>query len=183
MSYDLKKFNQKAELVKDWLAKELSGVRTGRATSAILDNVVAEVYGAKMPIKQLAGISNEDPRTLRITPYDNQALKPIEKALTLANLGLSVSADSRGIRVGFPELTGERREILIKSAKEKTEKGRISLRQAREEIWKEIQDLEKTGTLTEDEKFTLKDKLQKEIDKYNSELEESLQKKITEIQN
>jgi len=182
MSYDIKKFNQKAEPIKDWLAKELSGIRTGRATPSVLDSITVDVYGSKMPIKQLAGVSNEDPKTLRISPYDVQTLKPIEKAITSANLGLSVTADDRGVRVAFPELTGDRREGLIKIAKERLEKARISIRGIREEIWQEIQTGEKDGTVTEDEKFTLKDKLQKEVDVTNEELSKSLEKKIAEIQ-
>lgn len=183
MSYDIKKFNLEALPIKEWLQKELSGIRTGRATPTILDGILVEVYGSKMPIKQLAGIANEDPRTLRVTPYDVSTLKSIEKAITVANLGLSVGSDEKGVRVSFPELTGERRESLVKMAKERLEKGRISVRQLREEIWQEIQDGEKAGTITEDEKFSLKEKLQKEVDAINNDLSAMLDKKIEEIQN
>src|SRR6185369_6317900 len=103
-------------------------------------------------------------RTLRITAYDPGLLKDIERAIVAANLGVGTVADSSGIRVTFPELTGERRQEFVKLAKAKLEEARTTVRLARDEAWKDIQNREKEGTLTEDDKFSLKEELQKIID-------------------
>src|SRR5688572_18936245 len=119
MAYDFKPFEKKIKDIEERLTKELSSVRTGRATPAILDGVMVESYGSRVPINQVANIAVEDARSLRITPFDPQNGKEIEKAIMAANLGLSVGADERGVRVFFPELTSERRVTLLKLAKEK----------------------------------------------------------------
>ncbi len=132
MAYDFKPFEKKIKDIEERLSKELSGVRTGRAGPAILDGIQVESYGTRMPITQVANISVEDARTLRIAPWDMSNAKEIEKAITVANLGLSVGMDEKGVRVFFPELTAERRTQLLKLAKEKVEEIRTSLRVARD---------------------------------------------------
>src|SRR5271154_5384654 len=101
MAYDFKLFDKKIKEIGERAAKELSGVRTGRATPAILDGIIIESYGTRMSLNQVANISVEDARTLRVAPWDMQNAKEIEKAITLANLGLSVGMDERGVRVFF----------------------------------------------------------------------------------
>lgn len=169
--YDFTTFDGKMRDAKEWLSKEYRGLRTGRATPAILDNVMVSAYGSMMPLKQVGNVSAEDARTLRVSAYDAGVLKDIERAISSANLGVGTSADSASIRVSFPELTSERREQLVKFAKQKLEEARTSVRLARDESWKEIQEREREGTLTEDDKFYLKDELQKRVDKANEELE------------
>jgi ribosome recycling factor len=142
---------------------------------------LVEVYGSKMPVKQLASISNEDARTMRVNPYDVTQAKAIEKAIVAANLGLSVGADDKGVRVSFPELTLERRTGLMKVAKEKLEQAKISLRKLRDDEISEIQKMEKAKTISEDEKFRLKTELQKIIDTETKNLEDLLSKKEKEI--
>lgn len=180
--YNFTKFNQKSKDIESWLQKELGSIRTSRATPAILDGILVENYGAKVPINQVGNIASQDARTLFITPWDNGAIKEIEKAITTAGLGLSVSAVDTGVRVSFPELTSERRETLIKLAKAKLEEARISVRKARDEIQKEIEAGEKVGTIGEDEKFKLKNELQKLVDSLNAKLSESADRKEKEIQ-
>ena len=134
-----------------------------------------------MPLKQVATVGVEDARTLRVQPFDAALLKDIERAITAANLGVGTSSDGATVRVSFPELTSERREQLTKLAKGKLEEARTTVRVARDEAWKEIQSREKEGTLTEDDKFQLKDDLQKRVDKVNEELEKAFESKQKEM--
>lgn len=183
MTYNFTKLKSNTKSVEDWLTKEFGGIRTGRAAPAMLDGIVVEAYGSKMPLKQVAAINIEDARTIRIAPYDLTQGKAIEKAVTAANLGLSVSADDRGVRVNFPELTAERRELLLKIAKEKLEQAKVSLRKHRDEIVRDIDDKEKKKEMSEDEKFRAKTELQKLTDSENKKLEEHYGKKEKEINN
>lgn len=181
MPYTFSTFNTKAKDVHDWLARELGGLRSGRAAPAVLDGILVESYGTKLPIKHVATVSVEDARTLRITPFDASAGKDIEKAITSANLGLSVSADDKGVRAHFPELTSERRTALMKVAKEKLEASRINLRKLRDDILKEIEAKEKEGGMGEDEKFRLKKELDKMSEGENKKLQEAYERKDKEI--
>lgn len=181
IDYDFKSTDAKFAAAKEWLAKEYRGVRSGRATPTILDAIQVSAYGSLMPLKQVATISIEDARTLRVTAFDASIVKDIERGITGANLGLGTSSDGSSVRVSFPELTAERRDQLVKLAKQKLEEARTSVRQARDEAWKEIQEREREGTLTEDDKFSLKDELQKRVDAVNSSLEASFDAKEKEL--
>ncbi len=181
MDYDFKKFDDQTSGAKEWLLREYRGLRTGRASPAVLDNVSIVAYGTPVPLKQVAAISVEDPRSIRVQPYDAGLLKDIERAIASANLGLGVAADSSGVRVSFPDLTGERRIEMIKMAKQKLEEARTTMRVVRDDVWKEIQEREREGTLTEDDKYSLKDELQKKIDKANKELEKAFEAKEKEM--
>lgn len=181
MQYNFKPFEKRITELKEKLGKDLSAIRTGRATPAILDGVQVEVYGSRMPINQLAGIVVEDARSILITPWSAADGKEIEKAITLANLGLSVSAVEKGVRVSFPELTSERRDALVKVAKEKLEEVKKMLRSARDDVWSDIQKKEKEGGMGEDEKFRFKDEMQKKVDAGNKALEEAFERKEKEI--
>lgn len=181
MAYDFSQFDSKVAGAKDWLAKEYQGLRTGRAAPAILDGVSVMAYGSQMPLKQVANVGVEDARTLRITAYDASIIKDIEKSISAANLGLGVVADGAGLRVMFPELTADRREQLIKAAKQKLEEARATVRVARDECWKDIQAKEEEGGMGEDEKFRLKDDLQKRVDAMNGDLEKAFDRKEEEM--
>ena len=181
MPYDFKPFDKKIKDITERLGRELAGVRTGRAAPAILDGIMVESYGTRMTLPQVANISVEDARTLRIAPWDMSQAKEIEKAITLANLGLSVGMDEKGVRVFFPELTSERRAQLVKLAKEKVEEVRTSLRAARDEVWSDIQAQERDGKMPEDDKFRAKDEMQKRVDAANSSFDEALARKEKEI--
>ena len=182
MNYDFKIFDGKIAGAREWLAKEYGGLRTGRATPAILDGILVSAYGSMTPLRQVANIGIEDARTLRVSAWDASIVKDIERAITAANLGVGTTADSSGLRVTFPELTAERREQLVKIAKHKLEDARTAVRVARDETWKEIQAKEHEGTLTEDDKFSLKEELQKKIDSANGELEKAFAKKEAEME-
>lgn len=181
MAYDFKPLEKRVAEIVDRLGKELAGIRTGRASPAILDGIQVESYGTRMPIHQVANISVEDARTLRIAPWDSSQGKEIEKAIVTANLGLSVGTDEKGVRVFFPELTSERRVSLMKLVKEKVEEARASLRMARDDVWSDIQKQERDGTMPEDEKFRSKDDMQKRIDAANKQFETFLERKEKEI--
>lgn len=181
MNYDFKPFEAKVSAAKEWLAREYRALRTGRATPAILDGVSVSAYGSMMPLKQVANVAVEDARTLRIGAWDAALLKDIERAITAANLGVGTATDSSGIRVTFPELTGERRQEFVKMAKGKLEEARTAIRLAREEAWKDVQEKERTSALTEDDKFRLKEELQKRVDAGNAALETAFKAKEAEM--
>ncbi len=181
MQYDFKPFDVKVSGAKEWLAKEYRGLRTGRASPSILDSVSVSAYGSMMPLKQVANVATEDARTLRVAPWDAALLKDIERAITAANLGVGTATDSAGIRVTFPELTGERRQEFVKLAKAKLEESRTAMRVARDETWKDVQEKERDSVLTEDDKFRLKDDLQKRVDAANEALEKLFEAKETEM--
>ncbi len=183
MSYNFSVFKIKLGEVDEWLVREYSNVRTGKATPQILDNVMVESYGSKMPIKHVAAISIEDAKTLRVSPWDKSQIGIIQKSIEQSNMGLSVSPDTDGLRLSFPALTEERRKMLMKIVSEKLEDGRISIKKEREKIWGDIQDKEKGGELSEDEKFKAKDELQKIVDDANKKLEEMADRKEKEIMN
>lgn len=181
MAYNFAPFQQKAKEIEEWLKREYQGLRTGRATPAILDVLSVESYGTKMAVNQLASVSVEDPRTLRVAPWDASQIRAIESAIRQSDLGLGVSVDEKGLRVIFPELTGERRQQFVKIARQKLEDARVSLRAERERVWEDIQAKEKEGGMGEDEKFRLKEQMQKIVDDANKALEELADKKETEI--
>ena len=181
MNYDFKSFDTKLAGAREWLAREYRGLRTGRASPSILDGVSVSAYGSMAPLKQVANVGIEDARTLRVSPYDASLAKDIERAISAANLGIGTTADSSGVRVTFPELTSERREQLVKVAKHKLEEGRTAIRVARDETWKDVQEKEREGKLTEDDKFSLKEELQKKVDAANGELEKAFEAKEKEM--
>ncbi|OJI09120.1 MAG: ribosome recycling factor [Candidatus Vogelbacteria bacterium CG10_big_fil_rev_8_21_14_0_10_49_38] len=181
--YNFSEFKKKLIEVEGWLAREYLGIRTGKATPQILDGVNIDAYGVKTPLKQVAAVSLEDGKTIRVTPWDRGQLATIQMGIEAANLGLSVAPDSVGLRVIFPALTEERRKMFIKLAGEKLEDARISVRQEREKVWTEIQTEEKAGRLSEDEKFKAKDELQKIVDEANKKLNALADKKEKEIMN
>lgn len=181
MAYNFTSFKQNIKDTEDWLKKEFTNIRTGRATPAILDSVRVEAYGGEMTITQVANVSVEDARMLRITPWDASLAKSIEKSIITSDLGLSVSVDDKGLRVVFPELTSERRVSMVKIAKQKLEDAKVTIRGEREKVIKDIDKQEKDGIISEDDKFRLKTELQKIIDDSNKVLEEILAKKEKEI--
>ena len=183
MTYDFSQIKKKGGEIKDWIKKESSSLRTGRATPALVENILVDSYGSRVPLKHVSSISVEDARTLRISPWDAGTLKNIEHAIITSNLGIQPIADKQSVRVTMPEMTEERRKSLIKILRDKTEEARVSLKLAREEVWKDIQEKEKNGEIPEDDKFRLKDELQKIIDGISKEIEETTEKKELEIRN
>ena len=181
MQYNFSNFKLENNKIAEYLIKEYSQLNIGRASPVILDGISVESYGSYVPLKNVASVSIEDPKTLRITPWDKNQIKEIEKAIVSSNLGLSVAVDTSGIRVIFPQLTTETRQTLVKVLKEKLEESRITVRKERERIWDEIQKLEKEGKITEDDKFKAKEDLQKIIDETNKNLENIFERKEKEV--
>ena len=179
--YNFSNFKSELAKVSEFLNKEYTQLNIGRASPMVLDGISVDSYGAKVPLKNVASISIEDTKTLRIAPWDKNHIKEIEKAIVASNIGLSVSVDDVGIRVIFPNLTTETRQTLVKVLKQKLEDSRITVRKERERVWDEIQRLEKDGKMTEDEKFRAKEELQKIIDEVNKKLEEIFEKKEGEV--
>lgn len=181
MAYNFAVFRQASEIALDWLKKEYSGIRTGQATSSILDGVQVGVYGSRLPINQVSSILTAGPKSLLITPWDKSTAPDIDRAIREANLGLAVSLDGQGVRVSFPELTGERRALLIKVVKEKLEEARIRIRTEREKGLSDLDRKEKEGSLNKDDKFRQRGELQKLVDDANQKLEALALKKEKEI--
>ncbi|MES2930304.1 MAG: ribosome recycling factor [Patescibacteria group bacterium] len=178
MAYNTTQFKQELKKIEEWLSKEYSQVHTGRATPLVLDSVMVESYGSRMPIKNVAGVSIEDPKTLRVAPWDKNQIKDIESAIMASNLGLSVVSDSDGVRVIFPMLTTENRTKLAKILKEKLEDARISVRKARQDEIESLRD-----DLSEDDVKRAKEDIQKAVDEANQTLEGVFAKKETEVMN
>ena len=181
MQYNFSNFKTELKKVEEFLGKEYRELNIGRASPMVLDSISVSSYGSYVPLKTVANISIEDPKTLRIAPWDKSQIKDIEKAIISSNLGLSVATDDIGIRVIFPQLTTETRQTLVKVLKEKLEEQRIAVRRERERIWEDVQAKEKEGKLTEDEKFRAKEELQKIIDEVNRNLEATFDKKEREV--
>lgn len=175
-------FKQQLNESIDWLSEQYAGIRTGQATPALLDSIKVENYGSLMPINQVGSVGVEDARTLRVSTWDAGVIPSVEKAIQDADLGVSVATDSAGLRVIFPELTSERRAQLQKLAKQKLEDARVSVKNTRDEKMKEIDAREKAGDISEDERFSEKDDVQKEVDVVNKGLETLYQKKEVELQ-
>ena len=181
MAYNFNQFKQGTKDVEEWLKREFSTIRTGRAIPTILDGVKVEAYGSQMAINELGNVSVEDARMIRITPWDMTVVKDIEKAIIVSDLGLSVAVDDKGLRVVFPDLTSDRRVALVKIAKQKLEEAKVTLRTEREKTLKDIDKQEKEGSLSEDEKFRIKADVQKMLDDASRMLEEIFTKKEKEI--
>lgn len=181
MPYNFSELKKQTEEIKNWLAKELSHIRTGRATPSILDSVRVESYGAQVPIAHVGSVIVSDAKTILVTPWDKSHIKAIETAIINAGLGISATTSGDGVRVIFPELTSETRETLLKLVKTKHEEARVSLRSARDEVWDDIQKQERDGKISEDDKFRFKNEMQKIIDDMNKAFDEMIEKKEKEI--
>ena len=163
------------------LKGEIAGLRTGRATPALVENLEVEYYGAKQPLKALAAISVPEPRQIMIAPWDKGAMEPIQKAIQQSNLGMNPIADQNGIRLTLPLLTEERRKDLLKLLGQKLEEGKISIRKIREEAMRELDRVEKDRTISKDEHFRGKAEIQKLIDETSKKIDELSERKEREI--
>lgn len=177
MSFDFSSLKTELEGSAEWLRKEFAGISTGRANPALLDGVLVEVYGALQPIKNIASIGTEDPRTLRISPWDKGTVKDIEKAITTSSLPFSVSVDANGLRAALPQMTTENKQSIVKIIKQKLEDARITVRQVRQKVEKDIQ----AAQLPEDDEHRAKTDMQKMIDEANKNLESIFEKKEAEL--
>jgi ribosome recycling factor len=165
----------------DRFSQEAAKIRTGRANPSLIEHISVDYYGTRTPITQVAAISIPEARQLLIQPWDKGTLGLIETAIRESDLGLNPGNDGVALRIILPALTEDRRKELVKTLNGKAEEARIAIRNTREDIWKSIQEGEKKGEITEDDKFTGKEELQKVIDEYNQKLEVLRKKKEEEI--
>ena len=181
MAYNFNNFKEELKKINEWLSGELSHFHTGRANVGLLDGVMISAYGALTPLSHVGGLATEDPKTIRVSPWDKSLVKEIERAITSSNLGVSVIVDDAGLRVIFPALTTERKQQILKLLKEKMEDAKIKVRLARDGVWSDIQTKEREGQISEDDKFRGKDELQKLVDEYNDKIKNLIDKKKNEI--
>ncbi len=165
----------------DFFKKEISKLRVGRASPNILDGVFVEAYGTRMPIQGVANITIQDSKNMTVEPWDKNLLKEIEKAISEAQLGVNVGDDGGKIRLALPQITEETRKELTKKLNEKLEQARISVRQIREEVKKEIEEAEKKKEITEDDRYDFIEDLDKEVERINNTLKEVRDKKEEDI--
>jgi ribosome recycling factor len=160
---------------------EFAGVRTGKASGALVENITVEVYGAQMRIRELAGITTPEPRMLVIQPWDLNSLHPIEKAIQKANLGLMPAIQGKVIRLIFPELSQERRQEFVKISKKMAEDGRVAIRHIRRDAMELLKKHVHDSGVTEDEEKQAEKDLQKLTDQYIAKIDEHLAHKEKEI--
>src|SRR6516165_2956233 len=160
---------------------ELRGLRTGRATPALVDSLRVEYYGSPTPLKQMAQISTPDPQSLVIRPYDQSVLKDIEKAIRSSDLGLSPNNDGKLIRLTVPPMSGEQRQKMVTRIKKLAEEARVAIRNVRRDANKSFDQAEKAKEMTEDERDKGKEEVQSLLKKYEEKVAEMADKKAKEI--
>ena len=147
------------------LKKEFAGLRTGRASTTLLDPVMVEAYGSMMPLKGCAAITTPDPRMIQVQPWDKGLLRAIEKALQMANIGVNPIVDGTLIRLPFPDLSKERRQEFVKAAQRLAEEGRVAVRHVRRDAMEAAKKLKKDGKISEDDEKRLEKDVQTATDK------------------
>lgn len=174
---------QKLSQTVEVLAKELRGLRLGRANAEMLDGVRVEAYGSSMPISQVASIQTPSHDQILIQPWDGSVVSAIEKAIRISDLNVNPSVDGTMIRITLPPLTAERRQELVKIANKQAEEARIALRNVREEAMDDLERAFKAKEISEDEKFRSREAAQKAVDAANAQIKEMVEKKEQEILN
>lgn len=160
---------------------EFSGVRTGKASPSLVENILVEVYGSQMRIRELAGITTPEPRMLLIQPWDAGTVHPIEKAIQKSNLGLNPAVDKKFIRIVLPELSQERRLEFIKVVKKMAEDGRVAVRHVRRDAMEQMKKESKAGGVTEDQVEVAEKEVQRLTDEYVAKIDKHLESKEKEI--
>lgn len=178
---NLNEYKINFEKALDFFRKELSGLRTGRATPSLVENILCDAYDSKMELKGLASIQNLDSRTIIIEPWDKSVLKNIEKGIQTAGIGLNPIVDGNKIRLAMPALTEENRKDIVKIMGKKMEEARMSIRNVRDDIKNEIEKAEEGGEIAEDERFRLQDQLDEMTRNYNEKIKAMGEEKEKEI--
>jgi len=177
----LAEVKQKMDKTMEHVRREFSSIRTGRASTALLDGINVDYYGSTAALNQIANISVPDAKLLMITPYDKGGLGDIEKAILKSDLGLTPNNDGKVIRIPIPELTEDRRKDLVKVVKRLAEDSRVSLRGIRRDANDHVKKAEKAGEVPEDESHRIRDEVQKKTDEYVKKIDEVLKAKEEEI--
>lgn len=172
---------EKMEKTEQVVVNEFAGVRTGKASASLVENIMVEVYGSNMRIRELAGITTPEPRTLSIQPWDASTITHIEKAIQKANLGLNPATQGKTIRIFFPELSQERRVEFTKILKKMAEDGRVAVRHVRRDAMDQLKKHAHDSGVTEDEEKQAEKDLQKLTDDYIARIDKHLEHKEKEI--
>ena len=172
---------EKMSKTEEVVTHEFAGVRTGKASAGLVENIMVDVYGSQMRIRELAGITTPEPRLIVIQPWDATTVHPIEKAIQKSNLGLNPSIDKRVIRIVLPELSEERRIEFTRIVKKMTEDGRVAIRHVRRDAIEHLKKLAKEGGIPEDEEKHAEKEVQKLTDQYIAKIDEHLSHKEKEI--
>lgn len=168
----------------EFLKSDIAQLRTGRASTAMVDSITVEAYGSRQPLKAVGTIMVSDPKTLTVEPWDKGLLAAVEKGIRDSGLGINPVNDGKLIRLSLPELTTERRAELTKILHQKLEQARISIRKIREDVREMISEEEKGKSISEDEKFRLQEDLEKLVKEYNEEIKkigDAKEKEITVV--
>lgn len=165
-------FTHKLQKIISDVRSDISSLRTGRATPALVEDLAVEAYGTAQPLKSLSAISTPEPRQILIQPWDKSLLPAIEKAIMSSPVGLQPIADKDAIRLSLPVLTEERKQHLAKLLREKLEEARIRVRQLRDGVMKDIDVREKAKEISEDEKFRRREEVEKTVGEHNKKIEE-----------
>lgn len=176
-----KEFDGKMQKTVDVVKSDFASVRAGRANASVLDKITVDYYGSATPLQQVAAISSPDARTLVIQPWDGTLLKAIERAIQSSDLGINPQNDGKVIRLGFPQLTEERRRDLSKQVKKYAEAGKVAIRNVRREAVDKYKELKKKSEITEDDCKTYEKEIQEITDKRCKEIDELTEKKESEL--
>ena len=171
----------KMEQALSHLREELSSIRTGRASAAVLSRITVEYYGTPVPLNQLAGVNVPEPRLLVIQPFDKNSIAQVERAIQQSDLGITPSNDGQVIRLAFPPLTEERRKELVKQVHHRAEEGRVSVRNVRRHAKDDIEKLERDHLISEDELSRGEKELQKLTDRHVADIDEIQRHKESEL--
>ena len=177
----LAEVSTKMDRTVDAFKRDLTQLRTGRATPALVENMVVDYYGAMTPLKQIASISAPDARAIMIQPWDTRSLREIEKSLMTSDMGFNPSNDGAIITVPIPQLNQERRQELVKILKRKIEDGKVSVRNVRRDGLESLRKLEKDKSISQDENRRAQDRLQKTTDGHTKQIDETGSAKEAEI--
>ncbi|MFB0613381.1 ribosome recycling factor [Aurantiacibacter poecillastricola] len=181
MKYDKADVERRMEGAVESLKSDLSGLRTGRANTSLLDPVMVEVYGSMMPLNQVATVNAPEPRMLAVQVWDKANVSAVEKGITKANLGLNPMTDGQTVRLPMPDLNEERRKELAKLAGNYAEKAKIAIRNVRRDANEMLKEDEKKKEISEDDRKRLEDEVQKMTDQYVGEAEKAAESKEKEI--
>jgi ribosome recycling factor len=172
---------ERMEKAVNYLRDEVRGIRTGRASPALVDTLRVDYYGSPTPLRQLAAISTPDAQQILIRPFDPGSVKDIEKAIQSSELGLTPNSDGKVIRLNIPAMSGEQRQKMVARVKKLAEEAKVSIRNVRRDANKRFDQEEKAKTLTEDDRDAGKEEIQKLTDKYEEKAQEIADKKSAEI--
>ena len=163
------------------LKKELSAIRTGRASPGLIENILVDYYGTSTPLNQLASITVPEARLMVVQPWDRKSLPAVEKAILKKDLGLNPSNDGTVLRLAIPQLTEERRKELVRLVRKKVEEGRVEVRNIRRSILEKLRALEKDKEISQDESKRAQDQLQKMTDLHIAQMDSIAEEKEKEV--